>query len=71
MSRNKDRMESLHSELESRYGADDDLVQEVKAAIPIEIGKFRASPPNEAAQVYSFRQSGSRSTQTADQPTSV
>jgi hypothetical protein len=64
-------MQSLHSELESRYGADDDLVQEVKAAIPIEIGRFRASPPNEAEQVYSFRQSASQSTQTTDKPTSV
>lgn len=64
MSRNKDRMESLYSELESRYGADDDLVQEVKAAIPPEKLRFRASPQNESAQVYSFRQAGSRSTQT-------
>lgn len=61
MSRNKDRMESLYSELESRYGVNDDLVQDVKAAIPPETVRFSATSQTESAQAFSYRYARPRS----------
>ena len=56
MNRNKDRLECLYHDLESRYGEDDDLVREVKAAIPADASTYSHSNSIDPEQIRLFSQ---------------